>query len=294
MVPRPTRCSSPGSLASPAGDRLTADFARALIDGEALGRDEVPDYLSISFSSVDAVNHFFGPSSLENEDVVMQLDRTLAALLEFVDERVGLERTLIVLSADHGMPEMPEQMAANGLEVGRIHSDDVVALANQTAKRQFGIDEAVRFFFRPSLYLDREAIRAAGADPDVVERAVAAALTGMDGIAVAVARSALGQLTDDDLVRRIRRNFHPTRSGDVYVAQEPYWFLSDPGPVVCMHGSPWRYDSFVPILFAGPGVPSGEVHRLVHPADVSPTLATRLGVKPPSSSVGTPLLEVLP
>ena len=58
-------------LVSPIGDQLTLDFSKALIINEQLGRDEIPDYLSISFSAVDAVNHFFGPSSLENEDMVV-------------------------------------------------------------------------------------------------------------------------------------------------------------------------------------------------------------------------------
>lgn len=71
-------------LISPRGDELTLDFAKTLMRAEDLGRDGVPDYLSISFSSLDAVNHFFGPSSLENEDLLVHLDRTLADLLAFV------------------------------------------------------------------------------------------------------------------------------------------------------------------------------------------------------------------
>ena len=101
-------------LVSPAGNRLLTDFAKTLITAEQLGEDDVPDYLSVSYSSVDAVNHFFGPSSLENEDVDLQLDRDLEDLLTFVDKTIGLENTLIVLSADHGMAEMPEYMGELG------------------------------------------------------------------------------------------------------------------------------------------------------------------------------------
>jgi predicted AlkP superfamily pyrophosphatase or phosphodiesterase len=281
-------------LVSPVGDRLVLDFAKALVTAEQLGRDAIPDYLSISFSSVDAVNHFFGPSSLENEDVVLQLDRSLADLFGFIDEVVGLEHTLVVLSADHGMPEMPEAMAEAGLPVGRLAPQDVVDRANEAARSHFGIEEAVRFFFRPYLYLEREKIRASGADPDEVEQVVAAALTDMDGIALAVARSALPTLADTDLIARVRRNAHTSRSGDVYVAQEPYWFLFEKGPVAVMHGSPWRYDTYVPILFAGPGIAPRTIHRRVHPVDIAATLAATLGIKPPSGSVGAPLGEVIP
>ena len=84
-------------LVSPIGDQLLLDFSKALVNNEKLGQDEFPDYLSISFSAVDAVNHFFGPSSLENEDVVVQLDRTLANLFAFIDKTVGLKLGLKIL-----------------------------------------------------------------------------------------------------------------------------------------------------------------------------------------------------
>ena len=130
-------------------------------------------------------------------------------------------------------------------------------------------------------------------DRSAVEQAVADALTRRKGIALAVASSTLRTMQDTPLLRRIRNNFHPERSGDIYVVQEPYWFLFDKGPIAVMHGSPWRYDTYVPIIFSGPGIAANTIHRTVHPADVAPTLSAYLGVKPPSSSVGEPLKEVL-
>ncbi len=115
----------------------------------------------------------------------------------------------------------------------------------------------------------------------------------MKGIHVALARSALPTLQDTPVVRRVLRNTHPSRSGDVYIVQEPYWYLYEKGPIAVMHGAPWRYDTFVPIIFAGAGIEPQRVNRLVHPADVAPTLAAFLGIKPPSSAVGRPLEEVL-
>ena len=84
-----------------------------------------------------------------------------------------------------------------------------------------------------------------------------------------------------------------SRSGDIYVAQKPYWFLFDKGPVAVMHGSPWRYDTHVPVVFAGPGIPARRVHRRVRTVDVAPTLAAILGMSPPSSAAGSALEEVL-
>jgi predicted AlkP superfamily pyrophosphatase or phosphodiesterase len=281
-------------LASPYGDALLADFAKALVAGESLGDDSIPDYLSVSFSGVDAVNHFFGPASLETEDMVRQLDRTLADFLSFIDRRVGLEHTLIVLSADHGMPEAPEYVSSLGAPAGRLWPATIVDAAQRLGREAFGLDEVVKFYYRPFLYLRAEHIEAAGLDPETVREGLARLLTRVPGIHVAVTRSSLEQLTDRDLAARIRNNLHRDREGDIYIVQEPYWFNFDPGPVAVMHGSPWKYDTHVPVIFAGSSVATGIVYRPIQPADVAPTLAALLGMSPPASAQGTVLPEVFP
>jgi predicted AlkP superfamily pyrophosphatase or phosphodiesterase len=278
-------------LVSPVADRLLADFARTLITNEGLGGDDVPDYLAVSFSAVDAVNHLFGASSLENEDIVLQLDRTIADLLAFIDEAVGLERTLVVLSADHGMAEAPEYMAERGFDTGRL-TPEVITGAVERFTAGLGIQEPVRFYFRPFLYLDLARIAAEGHDPEVIREAVADALTREPGVHLAVTRRGLEERPDSELLARIRNNFHTARAGDIYVVQEPYWFNFEAGPIAVIHGSPWRYDTHVPVVFAGPGIPARIVHRPVQPADVAPTLAALLGMSPPASAQGTVLPEV--
>ncbi len=281
-------------LASPYGDALLADFAKALVASESLGDDSIPDYLSVSFSGVDAVNHFFGPASLETEDMVRQLDRTLADFLSFIDRRVGLEHTLIVLSADHGMPEAPEYVSSLGAPAGRLLPATIVDAAQRFGREAFGLDEVVKFYYRPFLYLRAEHIEAAGLDLETVREGLARLLTSVPGIHVAVTRSSVGQLTDRALAARIRNNLHRDREGDIYIVQEPYWFNFDPGPVAVMHGSPWKYDTHVPVIFAGSSVATGVVYRPIQPADVAPTLAALLGMSPPASAQGTVLPEVFP
>jgi predicted AlkP superfamily pyrophosphatase or phosphodiesterase len=277
---------------SPVNDRLLLDFSKNLVNNEKIGQDAIPDYLAISFSSVDAINHFFGPSSLENEEVVRQLDRTLADLFRFIDKTVGLKHTLIVLSADHGMADMPEYMTDLGFAAGRFDPDKIVETANN-AGRKLGINDLVRFFFRPYLYLNDEKIAAANLDQMLVEQAIAAALTDSKGIALAVAGSSLVTQNGGPLQKSVRHNYHASRSGNIYVIQAPYWFLFEKGPIAVMHGSPWRYDTHVPIIFAGPGIVEQKVHRLVHPVDVAPTIAVIMGMSAPAAAQGSPLQEVL-
>jgi len=293
---------------TPIGDVLTLDFAKTLVENEKLGQNDTgaPDYLQISFSSTDYIGHLFGPSSLETEDNILRLDRTLADLFQFIDEKVGLDHTLIVLSADHGAPEAPEYMAAQGLSTGRFAFDwfKTEGPLTEALQKKFGRDDLITGHSHPYLYLNLEAIASAGLDLADVERFVADELMKIPGIAYAMTRGDLlaGRITASPVQNQIRRSFHPTRSGNIHMVPEQYWFLHSTeeaekmgiGSIAAIHGSPWAYDTFVPIFFAGHGVPARIIGRRVAPTDIAPTLAAYLGVKPPSGSVGTVLTEVLP
>jgi predicted AlkP superfamily pyrophosphatase or phosphodiesterase len=275
-------------LVSAHGDRLLGDFAKTLIDAEGIGQDDDTDYLSVSFSSVDAVNHFFGPSSLENEVTVIDLDRTLAELLAHVDERVGLDRTIVVLSADHGMAEMPEYSSERGMPAGRLYSNIILKAARELSMAVFEKD-LVKDFFRPYVYLDTSAIEAAGLDTVDVASVLAKELQTVDGVRRAIPSATAA--TNGELA--VGHNHHDERSGQIYVYQQPHWFFFDRGAIGVMHGSPWAYDQHVPIIFAGSGIPRSINARLVHPADVAPTLSALLGLPPPAAAEGTVLGEVL-
>jgi len=284
---------------SPVGDELTLDFAEQLIVQEGLGADAVPDYLSVSFSSTDYVGHVFGPSSLEAEDNLLRLDRTLAALLAHVDQHVGLDHTLVVLSADHGGPDAPGYLQRLGIP---SHYFDPESLDREAAverlKKRFGIGgELITTYYHPYVYLNREEISKHELDAVKVEWAIAEELMKVDGIAYAVPSRALlqGGVLDMPMARSVMANFHPSRSGDIFVVFEPQVFINDFDglEVAATHGSPWRYDTFVPIIFAGAGIPAQRISRRVHTVDVAPTLAAALGTKPPSGATGMVLVEAL-
>lgn len=280
-------------LVSAFGDWLTADFAKAAVIGENLGGGDYPDLLSVSFSGVDAVNHFFDPSSLENEETVRALDRTLADFFAFLDERVGPEHLLFVLSGDHGMPEMPEFMAEKGFNVERNFNQELMNKVNAEVAEAVGVEGAIGQFFRPYIYLNDEAIADAGVERQIVERAIVDSLMNQPGIAKAMPRQPLPEHRGDYLEAPIQRNFHPLRSGDIYVAQAPYSFLFEEGTVAVMHGSPWNYDTHVPIIFAGSGIDPAIVSRKVGTVDVAVTLSSLFGTTQPSGASGSVLDEVV-
>jgi predicted AlkP superfamily pyrophosphatase or phosphodiesterase len=283
---------------SPPGDRLVLDFAKEALVGEQLGQDDVTDYLSVSFSSTDYVGHVFGPSSLEAEDNILRLDRSLAELIAFVDEKVGLDNTLIVLSADHGGPDAPGYLESLNIPAGYVDPDSWdTGEALARIKKKFRIKgPLIETYDHPYLYFNASVKGDPRIGQEELEAAVVDELLKFDGVSLAVSSSALrkGNLPDTALYRAVLRNFNPKRSGDVFIVFEPNWFINDfDGLVVAStHGSPWPYDTYVPIVFAGEGLTAQTVDRKVFTVDVATTLAAFMGTKPPSGAAGAVLEEV--
>jgi predicted AlkP superfamily pyrophosphatase or phosphodiesterase len=284
---------------SPAGDQIVLDFAKKALVEEQLGDDDVTDYLAVSFSSTDYVGHVFGPSSLEAEDNILQLDRTLADLLAFVHEQVGLENTLIVLSADHGGPDSPGYLNSLGIPAGYVEPEswDRQAAIDRI-KKQFKIKGALmETYDHPYLYFSAEVKNNQRIDQEAFEEAIVGELSKFPGVSLAVSSSALrrGNLPDTHLYQSVINNFNSKRSGDVFIVFEPNWFINDFDglTVTSTHGSPWNYDTYVPIVFAGAGLQARTVDRRVHTIDIAATLSAYLNIKAPSGSVGQALQEVL-
>ncbi len=244
---------------SPAGDELVLDFAKQALVNEQLGEDDITDYLSVSFSSTDYVGHVFGPSSLEGEDNILQVDRTIAELLTFVDQQVGLDNTLVVLSADHGGPDAPGYLNSLSIPAGYVDpgSWDGDAAIDRI-KKQFHISgNLIETYSHPYLYFSADVKNNQGLDHEAFEAAVIEELSKFKGVSLAVSSAALrrGNLPDTHLYRSVVNNFNSKRSGDVFIVFEPNWFINDFDglTVASTHGSPWEYDTYVPVVFAGAG-----------------------------------------
>jgi len=284
---------------SPAGDEITLDFAKALVKNEKIGKDEITDFLAISFSSTDYVGHLFGPSSLEAEDNMLRLDKTLANLFAFIDKEVGLENTLIVLSADHGGPESPGYLNSKGIVSGFVSPDKWdKEPAIEALKKKFGIgQELIQEFFPPYLYLNEKIIAEKGLSLEDVEKAVAVELMKIKGVALAVSSYSLqkNELPDTYLNRKALRNFNATRSGNLLILFQPQYSINNymGEKTSANHGGPWRYDSYVPVVFAGMHIKAQKVSRKIEPKDIASTLANFLGTRPPSGADGEVLSEIV-
>jgi predicted AlkP superfamily pyrophosphatase or phosphodiesterase len=282
---------------TPMGDELTLDFTKELMKQEKVGQGKVTDMLAVSFSATDYLGHAFGPNSLEAEDNILRMDKLLADFFSYIDKTVGLDNTLIFLSSDHGTDAVPEFRTQLGITgAGRHYPEKFIIDVNAALQKRFNTtDEMVSAFWNPSLYLNMKTMSKLDLDVAAVEVALAEEILKVPGVALALTRTQLlkGEVTANPIINKVQRAFHPKRSGNVLIVQDQYWYLyPNADQFSAMHGSPYNYDTHVPIMFAGPGIGSKTIDRAVGPEDIAATVATYLGIPAPSGSVGEALFEV--
>ncbi len=282
---------------SPFLDELTLEFAKAAVEGENLGRNPagVPDLLGVSLSAHDYVNHKYGPESKMSHDHLQRLDRMLANFFGYLDKRVGKDNFVVVLTADHGFTNSPEFSQARHIDAMRIPSKKLVADLNAHLAAKFGLSKAVRAASVPNLYLDYPQIDKKGVARAAVETEAARFLLDQPGVANVYTRSQFesGGATGTRMDLLMRRAWHRQLSGDLMVVTKPYVFFGS-GSTGSSHGTPYAYDTNVPLLMMGPKwIKAGDYGQYAEVVDLAPTLAHLLKVRPPAGSEGRVLTELL-
>ena len=280
---------------TPFGDEATLDFARAAIEGENLGRNPagVADILGVSLSTHDYVNHGFGPESRVSQDHLLRVDRLLAGFFDHLDKRIGADKVLIALTADHGFMNAPAFSASIGLGGARLNAPKLMTDLNDALAARFAVKNLALRFSQPTIILDQAAIAKNFLNRAEVEAVAQRFVLGLPGIANVFTRTQLegGTLPEMPLTTLVLRAWNRELSGDLYVVQNPFTLFSGN---VATHGSPYNYDTSVPMMFHGKAwIRPGKYPRAAAVADIAPTLAYLLEIRPPPGSEGRVLEEIL-
>ena len=269
---------------SPFSDDYLGRLAIASVDALKLGQGRGTDFLGVSFSALDYVGHDFGPTSHEVQDTLARLDRTIGNLLDHLDRSVGAGNYVMAFSADHGASPIPEQVAALGVDAGRLDSAAVRQAAQQALEAAFGPGSYEVRGQYSDLNLDPGAVEKVRRDPRAAEDVLRAVRT-VPGVAAAFFAEQLDShaAAGDRDARAALLSYYPGRSGDLIVIPKPYWFFvsadgtAQPGSA-SSHGTMYGYDQRVPVVLFGKGIEPGEYTSAVTPADIVPTLAHLCGV----------------
>jgi len=280
---------------TPFGDELVTEFALAALAGENLGAGPQPDLLTVSFSSLDAAGHRFGPYSQEVQDMMLRLDRQLALFFAALDKKIGLKNVTIVLTADHGVAPTPEFAAEQGLEGERVDMGPLMEELRTRLTERFG-PGGILLTPRPvdgNLYFDHAALRIRNIEAETVAVLIREWALSTGKYQAAYTRAQLLDGRAPGMIgQRVLNGYHPERSGDVVLVFKPY-ILGVSVKSGTTHGSPFGYDTHVPVLFYGPAFKRGRYAGEFFITDIVPTLCAALRVSVPPGSIGKPFVKAL-
>ena len=278
---------------TPYANDMVESLAELAISNEQLGRHPGTDVLAVSFSANDHLGHAVGPDAPEVEDMCVRTDAVLGRLLAAAEKAAGgREHLLVVFSSDHGVAPKPEVMQARHFAVGRASKPEFLKTVNDALDVRFGKGAWITNTQEIGIYLNYALIDQKKLALAEVEDVAARAALSLPYIARVYTREQLlGHAAMRDTIDDfVARGFYADRSPDVIAIQKPYWLFGAEGS---SHGTPYNYDSHVPLIFWGAGVQPGVYAETVGISDVAPTLAALLRIGTPTGSIGRILPEIL-
>ncbi len=284
--------------ATPFGNDYLTDMAKAAIDGEKMGADEITDFLTISFSSTDALGHGVGPNAVEIEDMYIRLDRNIEDLLKTLDAKVGAGNYTLFLTADHAVADVAQYMIDSRVPAGILNTSKLGAALNEYLQKYFPGKKIIETVSGGQIFFDQDIFendpKASGVELLIATELTINFLMKQEGIANAYSENILRQSQYDEggVKGMVVRGYHPKRCGDIVLVLEPGWYPSS-STTGTTHGSPWKYDTHVPMLFFGNGIRKGSTVQYHPITDIAPTISALLNIKYPSGCTGQPIAEVL-
>ncbi len=282
---------------TPYGNTLVTNFAMRTIEGMDLGIDEWPDFLCLSYSATDYCAHQFGIHAEETEDMYVRMDRELTRLFDFLDRRFGKNNVLLFLTADHGGAETPAHLNQLRIPAGVFPESKLEDKLEKSLAAAFGLSgNFIQAIENQQIWLNWDALTDFDLKPEDVALALGDQIRGMPGVYDVLTRQELELLPAEyPFISELRRGVHPRRSGDMFILLDPAWHADDKlfGTGGTTHGSPYPYDTHVPLLWYGWHIQPGETFKLVNITDIAPTLAALLHIMEPNATTGKVIEEVM-
>ena len=277
---------------TPFGNSIVKDLALAALKAENLGKGDFTDLLAISFSSTDYIGHKMGPQSVEIEDTYLRLDRDIAEIISALEKTCGKEGFLLFLTADHAAAYVPQELMDNKMNAGYFNTKTYTDSLRIYLNKIYSDTALVTATLNNQVYLDLWRIKHKNINLRNLENDIVSYSMTFTGVANAYTSAEMnGAALKNKSAELMQNGFYPGRSGDIMLLFEPEW-LDDYSHTGTSHGTTYRYDTHVPLLWYGWGIKPGSSTEAVDITDIAPTISSLLDMMEPAACIGKPISSI--
>lgn len=274
---------------TPMGNQLTFDMAKAALEGENLGEDDITDLLTVSCSSPDYIGHQVGTHAIETEDTYLRLDRALADFLTYLDNKIGKGNYLLFLSADHGAMNNSTYLQDNRIPAGTWSGKAAKKYLEEALAKEYpeaaGVVKTVMNY---QVFFNRDMIKSQNLDFAKIKQIVVNRLKeDKDVLYACDMEKTATESIPEEVKFRIINGYNRERSGDVTAITKPGFYAH--GARGTNHGMWNPYDTHIPLVFMGWGIEHGATTRQTFMTDIAPTVTALLHMQAPNGCVGQPI-----
>ena len=277
---------------TPFGNNYTKDFAISAIVSENLGKHENPDILLVGFSASEYIGKLYGANSVEMEDIFLRLDRDLEHFLSFIDENIGVENTLLFLTADHGIAYIPKYLEASGVPSGIFNQYQAMSLLGSYLNVLYGKGDWIKLYDNQQIYLNQNLIEDSKLSLESFQTTVAQFMVQFTGVANTMTTTTLQKSNfTTGIFYKMQNSYNQKRTGDVILNLEPGWI--DKSDNATLPNSSYSYDAHVPLFWFGWKIPRKTIYQAVDITSIAPTISGFLDILSPNGSYATPMMEMI-
>ena len=272
----------------PFGNSYTKDFAIQTIVNERLGKDAHTDFLMLNFTPTKNISNRFGPLSVEIEDTYIRLDQDIQHFLKFLDEEVGKQNYLIILTSNHGVAYAPEYLQEKKIPAGTYKSTYSIALLKSYLNALYGKGDWVKLYYNQQIYLNHLIIEDSNIRLEDIQQKIVDFMIQFDGVANAVSSTTLKRSEfSRGMYEKMQNSYNQRRSGDIMLNLKAGWI--EDITTTTSSNSPYVYDTHVPLIWYGWRIKRQEKSERVHITDIAPSISYILNIAKPNGNSGNTL-----
>ena len=268
---------------SPFANTIIKEFTKALLDNEPVGEDDIPDLVTVFFSSMDYAHGSFGPASLEMQDTYLRLDQEIAELITYAENKYGSDKILIYLTANTSASYPAEYLKQEfNMHAGDFQPESALALLNSLLNITYGEEKWIENITGHQIYLDHKLIKEKNIDLIEMRNLVADFITQFEAVKVALPAHILDQGgSDNGSLTGLYKTYMINRSGDIMYVLNEGWIPT------------YKYDRVnytdqihIPVVFYWARVKQTLINEPYEATDIAPTLSEILHIPVPDKSRG--------